>query len=168
MSCRSRGTGSHRGFGEPQRSGCSSSALGGDGHLSRTSLPRRFTISCRGADFWPGQPGSRAGGSLWQSGFQGLVKARVVNKTGARVWKGRVWIQSCSAVLDKQKLGTVTKTLSIFFVVVSILKESYYRSAKIVESLRLAKTSKIIKSNRHSITTTPAKPCPQVSHPHGV
>ena len=35
---------------------------------------------------------------------------------------------------------------------------------RIIESLRLEKTSKIIKSNCHSITTMAAKPCPEVSH----
>jgi len=36
-----------------------------------------------------------------------------------------------------------------------------------MESLRLEKTSEIIKSNRHPITTMPDKPCSQVPHPHG-
>jgi len=31
----------------------------------------------------------------------------------------------------------------------------------------LEKTSKIIKSNRHPNTPMPAKPCPEVPHPHG-
>jgi len=33
-----------------------------------------------------------------------------------------------------------------------------------IESLRLEKTSKIIKSNRQANTTMPAKPCPQVPY----
>jgi len=33
---------------------------------------------------------------------------------------------------------------------------------RIMESLRLEKTSKIIKSNRHPITTMPTKPCPDM------
>jgi len=36
------------------------------------------------------------------------------------------------------------------------------------ESGRLAKISEIIQSNHHPNTPTPAKPCPQVPHPHGV
>jgi len=39
-------------------------------------------------------------------------------------------------------------------------------SMALIESLRLEKTSKIIKSNRQPITTMPAKPCPEVPHPH--
>ena len=35
---------------------------------------------------------------------------------------------------------------------------------KIMESLRLEKTSKTTKSNRQPITTTPAKPCPEVPY----
>jgi len=35
-----------------------------------------------------------------------------------------------------------------------------------MESLRLEKTSKIIKSNRQPNTTTPAKPYPEVPHLH--
>ena len=38
---------------------------------------------------------------------------------------------------------------------------------RITEPLRLETTPKIIKSNRHPNTPTPAKPCPQVPHPHG-
>ena len=38
---------------------------------------------------------------------------------------------------------------------------------EITEPLRLEKTSKIIRSNRHPNTPTPAKPCPEVPHPHG-
>ena len=34
-------------------------------------------------------------------------------------------------------------------------------------SLRLEKTSEIIKSSRHPNTPMPAKPCPQVPHLHG-
>jgi len=34
------------------------------------------------------------------------------------------------------------------------------------ESLRLEKASKIITSSHHPNPTTPAKPCPQVPHPH--
>ena len=37
---------------------------------------------------------------------------------------------------------------------------------RIMESLRLEKTSRIIKSNRHPNPTTPAKPCPEGPHPH--
>jgi len=37
---------------------------------------------------------------------------------------------------------------------------------RVIESLRLEKTSKIIKSNRHPNTTMPAKPCPEVPHLH--
>jgi len=37
---------------------------------------------------------------------------------------------------------------------------------RIIESLRLEKTCKIIRSNRQPITTTPAKPCPEVQHLH--
>jgi len=37
---------------------------------------------------------------------------------------------------------------------------------RIRESLRLEKTSKIIKSNHHPNTSMPAKPCPQVPHLH--
>jgi len=37
---------------------------------------------------------------------------------------------------------------------------------RIVESLRLEKTSKIIKSNCQPIPTMPAKPCPEVPYPH--
>ena len=37
---------------------------------------------------------------------------------------------------------------------------------RITESIRLEKTSKIIKSNHQPNTTMPAKPCPEVSHPH--
>ena len=37
---------------------------------------------------------------------------------------------------------------------------------RITGSLRLEKTSKIIKSNRQPITTMPAKPCPEVPHLH--
>jgi len=33
---------------------------------------------------------------------------------------------------------------------------------------RLEKTSKVIESNRHPSTPVPAKPRPQVPHPHGV
>ena len=36
---------------------------------------------------------------------------------------------------------------------------------RMIESLRLEKTSKIIKSNRHPNTTMAAKPYPEVSHP---
>jgi len=36
----------------------------------------------------------------------------------------------------------------------------------IIDSLRLAKTSKIIKSNRHPNTTMPTKPYPEVPHLH--
>jgi len=35
---------------------------------------------------------------------------------------------------------------------------------RILESLRLEKTSKIIKSNHQPNTTMPAKPCPEVQH----
>jgi len=35
-----------------------------------------------------------------------------------------------------------------------------------IESFRLEKTSKIIKSNRQPNTTMPAKPCPEVPHLH--
>ena len=35
-----------------------------------------------------------------------------------------------------------------------------------IESLRLEKTSKIIKSNHQPITPMPAKPCPEVPHLH--
>ena len=35
---------------------------------------------------------------------------------------------------------------------------------RIVKSLRLDKTSKSIKSNRHPNTTVPAKPCPEVPY----
>ena len=38
---------------------------------------------------------------------------------------------------------------------------------RITESFRLEKTSKIIKSNRQPNTPMPAKPCPEVPHPHG-
>jgi len=38
---------------------------------------------------------------------------------------------------------------------------------RIRESLRLEKTSKIIKSNHQPNPTMPAKPSPQVPHPHG-
>jgi len=41
-----------------------------------------------------------------------------------------------------------------------------WRSYRIVESLRLEKASKIIKSNCQPITTVPAKPCPEVPHLH--
>ena len=37
---------------------------------------------------------------------------------------------------------------------------------RIVESLRLDKTSKIIESNHHPNTTVPAKPYPKVPHLH--
>ena len=37
---------------------------------------------------------------------------------------------------------------------------------RIIESLRLEKTSKIGKSSRHPNTTTPAEPCPQVPYLH--
>jgi len=40
------------------------------------------------------------------------------------------------------------------------------RDHRIVESLRLEKTSKIIKSNHQPNTTMPAKPCPEVPHLH--
>jgi len=39
-------------------------------------------------------------------------------------------------------------------------------SHRIIESLRLEKTSKIIKSNCQPNTTTSAKPCPEVPHVH--
>jgi len=39
-------------------------------------------------------------------------------------------------------------------------------SHRIIESLKLEKTSKIIKSNRHPTTTMPAKPCPEVPRLH--
>jgi len=39
-------------------------------------------------------------------------------------------------------------------------------SYRIVESLMLEKTSKIIKSNCKPNTTMPAKPCPEVPHLH--
>jgi len=35
---------------------------------------------------------------------------------------------------------------------------------RIIDSLRLEKTSKIIKSHRQPITTMPAKPCPEVPY----
>jgi len=38
---------------------------------------------------------------------------------------------------------------------------------RITESLRLEKTSKIIRSNRHPNTPMPGKPCPEVPHLHG-
>jgi len=38
---------------------------------------------------------------------------------------------------------------------------------RIIESLRLEKTSKIIKSNCQPNTTMPAKPCPEVPHLQG-
>jgi len=38
------------------------------------------------------------------------------------------------------------------------------KNHRITESLRLEKTSQIIKSNRHPNTTMPAKPCPEVPH----
>jgi len=38
---------------------------------------------------------------------------------------------------------------------------------KIIESLRLEKTSKIIKPNCHPNTTMPAKQCPKVQYLHG-
>jgi len=38
---------------------------------------------------------------------------------------------------------------------------------RIVESLRLEKTSKIVSPSRHPNPTMPAKPCPEVPHPHG-
>jgi len=37
---------------------------------------------------------------------------------------------------------------------------------RITESFRLEKTSQIIKSNCHANTPMPAKPCPEVPHPH--
>ena len=40
-------------------------------------------------------------------------------------------------------------------------------SSLIVESLRLEKTSKIIKSNCQSNVTVPAEPCPEEPYPHG-
>jgi len=40
------------------------------------------------------------------------------------------------------------------------------RDAAVIESLRLEKTSKIVKSNRQTITTTAAKPCPEVPYLH--
>jgi len=39
------------------------------------------------------------------------------------------------------------------------------REVRITESLRLEKTSKIIRSNRQPNTTLPAQPCPEVPHP---
>jgi len=38
---------------------------------------------------------------------------------------------------------------------------------RIIESLRLEKPSKVTKFNHECITSTPAKPCLQVPHPHG-
>ena len=40
-------------------------------------------------------------------------------------------------------------------------------NTQIMESLRLEKTSKIIKSNHQPNTTMPDKPCPELPHPHG-
>jgi len=37
---------------------------------------------------------------------------------------------------------------------------------RIIESLRLEETSKVIKSNHLTNTTMPAKPCPEVPHLH--
>jgi len=53
-------------------------------------------------------------------------------------------------------LGSLGKSLLIVFLAVG---------QRIIESLRLEKTSKI-KSNCQPIITTPAKPCPEVSHLH--
>ena len=35
---------------------------------------------------------------------------------------------------------------------------------KVIESLRLEKTTKILKPNHHPNTPMPAKPCPEVPH----
>jgi len=43
--------------------------------------------------------------------------------------------------------------------------EELQKKNRIIESLRLEKTSKIIKSNHSPNTTMPAKPCPQVPPP---
>ena len=40
------------------------------------------------------------------------------------------------------------------------------QNCRIVESLRLEKTSKIVKSNHQPDTTVPAKPCPEVPYLH--
>jgi len=44
--------------------------------------------------------------------------------------------------------------------------EGKSQAYRIIESLRLEKTSKIVKSNRRPNTTMPAKPCPEVPHLH--
>ena len=44
--------------------------------------------------------------------------------------------------------------------------EWLHRSHRIIESLRLGKTSKITKSNCQPNTTTPAKPCPEMPYLH--
>jgi len=42
----------------------------------------------------------------------------------------------------------------------------YYYRNRVIESLRLEKISKIIKSNCQPNTTMPTKPCPKVPHLH--
>ena len=47
-----------------------------------------------------------------------------------------------------------------------MISPSLHEVVEFTESLRLEKTSKIIKSSYQPITTTPAKPCPEVPHLH--
>jgi len=63
-----------------------------------------------------------------------------------------------NATVDSKKtLQTGVKSSSHM-----VLQHQVASGHRIIEPLRLEKTSKLIKSN----PTTPAKPCPQVPHPH--
>ena len=54
----------------------------------------------------------------------------------------------------------------LFYPTLKLVMHRDHKSHGITESLRLEKTSKIIKTNHHPNTNMPAKPCPQVPHLH--
>jgi len=67
-----------------------------------------------------------------------------------------------------QKRRAFLKNLKgVYQVGLQKLVQKVAQAHRIIESLRLEKTSKIIKSNCHPNTPTPAKPCPEVPHAHG-
>jgi len=65
-------------------------------------------------------------------------------------WKVRTGVAGETSKQDRFPLGSVIE-----------------QSRGIRQSSRLEETSKIIKSNHQPDTTVPAKPCPEVPHPHG-
>jgi len=64
-----------------------------------------------------------------------------------------------TARVNKHRLE-LRRFMSLSFIIYWVESQNY----RIIESLRLEKTSKITKSNYHSNTTVPTKPYPKVPH----